>query len=66
MLWIEEIKSVIKKLPKSEFIHFRNRSLEKEWREWDKEISEDSEKGLLDFLIEEALEEKREGKLKIL
>jgi len=64
MISVEEIKSIIEKLPKREFIELRNWILEKDWEKWDKEIEEDSQKGLLDFLIEEALEEKREGKLK--
>ena len=64
MVSVEEIKSIIEKLPEREFIEIRNWILEKDWEKWDKKIEEDSQKGLLDFLIEEALEEKREGKLK--
>ncbi|OAQ20031.1 hypothetical protein [Thermosulfurimonas dismutans] len=64
MISVEEIKSIIEKLPEREFIELRKWILEKDWENWDKKIEEDSRKGLLDFLIEEALEEKREGKLK--
>ncbi len=64
MVSVEKIKSIIEKLPEREFIEIRNWILEKDWEKWDKKIEEDSQKGLLDFLIEEALEEKREGKLK--
>ena len=64
MISVEEIKSIIEKLPEREFIELRNWILEKDWKKWDKKIEEDSRRGLLDFLIEEALEEKREGKLK--
>ena len=64
MVSVEEIKSIIEKLPEQEFIEIRNWILEKDWEKWDKKIEEDSQKGLLDFIIEEALEEKREGKLK--
>lgn len=64
MLTIEEIKSAIEKLSVQEFIELRNWIIEKDWENWDKEIEEHSRQGLLDFLIEEALEEKRAGKLK--
>ncbi len=64
MVSVEEIKSIIEKLPEREFIELRNWILEKDWENWDKKIEEDSRKGLLDFLIEEALAEKQEGKLK--
>ena len=64
MRTIEEIKSAIEKLSVQEFIELRNWIIEKDWENWDKEIKEHSRQGLLDFLIEEALEEKRAGKLK--
>lgn len=61
---VEEIKAIIEKLPERDFIMLRKWILEKDWEKWDKEIEEHSRKGLLDFLVEEALEEKRAGKLK--
>ncbi|OAG27760.1 hypothetical protein [Thermodesulfatator autotrophicus] len=64
MLTAEEIKSIIEKMPEEEFIKLRNWILEIDWKKWDQEIEEDSRKGMLDFLIEEALEEKQKGKLK--
>ncbi len=64
MLSVEEIKSLIEKLPEQEFLDLRNWILEKDWEMWDKKIEEDSQKGNLDFLIEEALEEKRKGILR--
>jgi len=64
MISVEKIKSIIEKLPEREFIELRKWIIEKDWENWDKKIEEDSRKGLLDFLIEEALEEKREGKLR--
>jgi len=64
MISVEEIKSIIEKLSKQEFIELRKWILEKDWEKWDKEIEEDSQKGVLDFLIEEAIEEKHKGKLK--
>lgn len=64
MFSVEEIKAIIEKLPEKDFIMLRKWILEKDWERWDKEIEEHSRKGLLDFLVEEALEEKRAGKLK--
>ena len=64
MLRIEEIKSIIEKLPKNEFLELKNWNLEKDWQQWDEEIEKDSKKGKLDFLIEEALKEKQQGKLR--
>ncbi|HHI96608.1 MAG TPA: hypothetical protein ENJ96_02015 [Thermodesulfatator atlanticus] len=64
MFSVEEIKAIIEKLPERDFIMLRKWILEKDWEKWDKEIEEHSRKGLLDFLVEEALEEKRAGKLK--
>jgi len=46
----EELKQVIHELSKSE--------------KWDRQIETDSESGKLDFLIEEALSEKKQGILK--
>ena len=64
MLRIEEIKSIIEKLPKNEFLELKSWILEKDWQQWDEEIERDSKEGKLDFLIEEALKEKRQGKLR--
>jgi len=64
MLTIEEIKSAIEKLSVQEFIELRNWIIERDWGKWDKEIEKHSRQGLLNFLVEEALEEKRTGKLK--
>jgi len=64
MLKIEEIKSIIEKLPKNEFLELKSWIIEKDWQQWDKEIERDSKEGKLDFLIEEALKEKRRGKLR--
>jgi hypothetical protein len=64
MLRIEEIKSIIEKLPKNEFLELKSWILEKDWQQWDEEIERDSKEGNLDFLIEEALKEKQQGKLR--
>jgi len=66
MLRIEEIKNAIEQLPEVEFKELRRWFLEKDWKKWDKEIEKDSQNGKLDFLIEEALKEKKKGTLKSL
>lgn len=64
MASIEEIKSAIETLSPLEFARLRNWLLEKDWHEWDRQIEADSEAGKLDFLIDEAAEEKANGTLK--
>ncbi len=61
---VDEIKTAIESLPEEEFVQLREWFSEKDWEKWDRQIEKDSESGKLDFLIEEALEEKRTGKLK--
>lgn len=36
---------------------------ERDWEEWDREIERDSAAGKLDFLVEEAVDEKNRGLL---
>ena len=36
---------------------------ERDWKAWDREIIEDSQSGKLDFLLEEALNAKKNGQL---
>ena len=61
---IEEIKNAIVSLPTDEYRQFRDWFLERDWEQWDKQIQADSESGKLDFLVEEAMDEKSRGKLK--
>ncbi|MBT4138378.1 MAG: hypothetical protein HOE48_10700 [Candidatus Latescibacteria bacterium] len=61
---VDEIKTAIESLPEEEFAQLREWLSEKDWAKWDQQIEKDSELGKLDFLLEEALEEKRTGKLK--
>jgi len=60
----EEIQSEIEVLPHKEYIKLAHWFSERDWTVWDQEIGSDSESGKLDFLIEEALEERKAGKLK--
>lgn len=64
MLKIDEIKSEIKSLSSEDYAHLRQWFLEQDWQKWDQEIEEDAEAGKLDFLIEEALEEKDKNQLR--
>ena len=64
MTKVDEIKTAIESLPEDEFVQLREWFSEKDWEKWDRQIERDSESGKLNFLIEEALEEKRMGKLK--
>jgi hypothetical protein len=64
MLRIEEIKNAVDSLPKAEYRQLRDWFLERDWEQWDKQIQSDSESGKLDFLVEEAMDEKSRGKLR--
>ena len=63
---VDKIKEAIESLPEEEYIQLRQWFSEKDWQKWDRQIEADSKSGKLDFLIEEALNEKAKGKLKTL
>ncbi|WP_029952038.1 hypothetical protein [Hippea sp. KM1] len=58
---IEEAIEFIESLPKEDFYKLRDWILERDWEKWDREIEEDSKSGRLDFLIKQALDEKKKG-----
>ncbi len=60
---VEEIKSAISSLSKEDYVRLREWFSRKDWERWDKEIESDSASGNLDFLMEEAGEERNEGRL---
>ena len=64
MTEVNEIKDAIRSLPEEDFARLRHWFSEKDWEKWDEEIETDSQAGKLDFLIEEAKEEKEQGKLR--
>jgi hypothetical protein len=64
MITVEEIKKAIVSLPEKEYDSLRNWFSEKDWEKWDKKIVKDSKAGKLDFLIEEAINEKKIGRLR--
>jgi len=61
---VEEIQVAIESLPYQEYVRLRQWFSERDWQKWDRQIEADSESGKLDFLIEEALDEKNQGMLK--
>ena len=61
---VEEIQVAIESLPYQEYIRLRQWFSERDWEKWDRQIQADSESGKLDFLIEEALNEKAESILR--
>ena len=61
---IEELKHSILSLPKADYTYLRQWFFdEMDWQRWDTQIEADSDEGKLDFLVAEALENKREGVL---
>ncbi|TCK03941.1 hypothetical protein [Phorcysia thermohydrogeniphila] len=64
MRTLEEIKKAVEELPPEEFAELKNWITELYWKRWDREIEKDSQEGVLDFLIEEALREKKDGSLR--
>ena len=56
---IKEAIEFIESLPKEDFYKLRDWILERDWEKWDREIEEDSKSGKLDFLIKQALDEKK-------
>ena len=64
MTRIEQIEQEIAALPVDQYRQLRDWFLERDWKEWDQQIETDSASGKLDFLLEEAKEEKRQGRLR--
>jgi hypothetical protein len=60
----EELEMAVASLSEEEYGEFRHWFLERDWGKWDRQIEEDSRAGKLDFLVKEALDAKKEGKLK--
>ena len=59
MLTVKEIGTAIEALPEKDYFRLQEWFSERDWNLWDKEVKADSESGKLDFLINEALDEKR-------
>ncbi len=61
---VEDIKVAIKSLPKNDYSSLREWFANRDWEMWDRKIKRDSKNGKMDFLINEALQEKKMGELK--
>ena len=61
---LKHIKEEIESLPENDSVQLRKWFSEKDWQKWDRQIEEDSTSGKLDFLMKEALEDKKEGRLR--
>lgn len=61
---VDKIKAEIEALDEEEYSQLRRWFSERDWEKWEEQIKSDSEAGKLDFLIDEALDEKQKGKLK--
>lgn len=60
---IDDLKAEIERLPSNEFVELFQWISEKDWEDWDRQIQKDSVGGKLDFLIQEASQEKSNRKL---
>lgn len=58
------IRKAIETLTEDEYVQLRQWFSERDWKRWDQEIEKDSKSCKLDFLIREAFDGKRHGKLK--
>lgn len=64
MTKVQEIQTAIESLPREDYVRLRQWFSERDWEDWDRQIEQDSEAGRLDFLIQEAFDEKAKGRLK--
>ena len=64
MTKLEELEKAVTSLTAEEYREFRQWFLERDWEQWDQQIEADSRAGKLDFLVKEAFDAKKQGKLK--
>ena len=60
---VEEIQSAIVSLSPEDYARLRQWFAERDWEQWDREIAQDAASGKLDFLSDEAVAEKAQGRL---
>lgn len=60
---LEELEMAVESLPENEYGRFRQWFLERDWERWNRQIEADSASGKLDYLVREAREGKKAGKL---
>jgi len=61
---IERIQREIENLPPEDYAQLRQWFANRDWNYWDDQIASNSEAGKLDFLLEEAADEKKAKKLR--
>ena len=59
-----ELKSAIEALPEDGYIELRRWFSEKDWQKWNQQIEADSKSEKLAFLVKEAYDQKKKGRLK--
>lgn len=64
MRTVEELETAVDSLSQEEYSRFRRWFLDRDWEKWDQAIEEDAKAGRLDFLVQEAVEEKKRNKLR--
>lgn len=64
MLALKDIEKEVTELPKEKYTDFRKWFFSYDFKNWDQQIKDDSKSGKLDFLIDEAMAEKKSGELK--
>ena len=64
MTKVQELKAAIESLPREDYAQLRLWFAQRDWALWDAEIEADTEAGTLDFLIQEAFDEKARGNLR--
>ena len=64
MTKVQELKLAVASLPDNKYRRFRQWFLKRDWEKWDLEIEDDSKAGRLDFLVQEAADAKRKGRLR--
>lgn len=64
MKTFEDVKAEIEALPHREYLKLVHWFAERDAEIWDEELERDAADGKLDFLVEEALAEKKDGKLR--
>ena len=64
MTRVEELELAVEALPEDEYHQFRSWFLERDWEKWDRQLEADVQTGKLNFLIQEALDGKRENRLR--
>ena len=61
---LAELETEVERLSEQDYGKFRRWFLERDWQAWDRGLEADSASGKLDFLVQEARDAKRTGRLR--